>query len=172
MTIDEALVHDGLLIAAWDESSVGEAWLGIYSAGDAGVKLLAFERMPEATRAKRTAEVSKRAAIGTTSGGEFVWATIGDELAVWNLRGKIATVKKDGSTTRVTSFVDENNLGHRGVRLERKSGGPRMLVDEHDPTPELDPTYDRSNVAIDAAWASALGKDLARWLGVPHTDQI
>jgi hypothetical protein len=32
----------------------------------------------------------------------------------------------------------------------------------------MDPTYDRPNVAIDAAWARYLGRDLARWLGVKH----
>lgn len=174
MTIDEALAQSGLLVAAWDEGSTGEAWLGIYQAGDAGAKLLAHERMPESARAKRTAEVSKRASLGTTSGGEFVWSTIGDELVVWNLRQRVCAIGKGEAktATRVTSFVDDNDLGHRGVRLERQSGGPRVLAEEHDPTPEMDPTYDRANVAIDAAWASALGKDIARWLGVPHTDQI
>jgi hypothetical protein len=47
-----------------------------------------------------------------------------------------------------------------------------VLADEHDPTPEMDPTYDRSNVALDAAWASALGRALASWLSVPHVDQV
>lgn len=174
MTIEEALEQPGLLVAAWDEATTGEAWLGIYRAGDTGVKLLAHERMPESARAKRTAEVSKRASLGTTSGGEFVWSTIGDELVVWSLRQRVCAIGKGEAkaAARVTSFVDGNDLGHRGVRLERKTGAPLVLAEEHDPAPEMDPTYDRANVAIDAAWASALGRDIARWLGVPHTDQI
>lgn len=76
------------------------------------------------------------------------------------------------AATRVTSIVDGNDLGHSGVRLERKTGAPLVLAEGHDPMPEMDPTCDRANVAIDAAWASALGRDIARWLGVPHIDQI
>lgn len=174
MTVDEALEQPGLLIAAWDDAHADEEWLGIYRAGDGGVKLLAYERMPASARVERSGEIGTRAALGATSGGEFVWCAIGDELVVWNLSERVCAINtsQTEAVRCVTSFVDDNDLGHRGVCLERANGDLRVLVEEHDPTPEMDPTYDRSNVSIDGAWASALGKDIARFLGVPHVDQI
>lgn len=189
MTIDEALQQPGFLIAAWDAAAVGHDWLGIYraegAAGEGGVKLLAFERLDAAGRARRTADLTARGTcIGATSGGEYVWAIVdGQRFTAWNLRARLFAATKDdvevGTTrvpvadvARVTSFLDPRDLGHRGVRVDRASGGAAVLAEEHDPTPEMDPTYNRDNVAIDAAWASALGRELARWLAVAHDDQL
>ena len=178
MNVDEALQQSGQLVAAWDEGS-DDGWLGIYAYSDSGVKLLAFERN---AGPKRRAELAARKLpVGATSGGEFVWAPVGDQFVAWNLRtrlfvaGKrevIAGGQRVADAARVTSFVDDDNLGHRGVRVERATGGQLVLADEHDPTPEMDPTYNRDNLTIDAAWASALGRALAKWLDVPHVDQI
>jgi len=182
MNVDEALRQPGQLVAAWDDTTDDVAWLGIYSAGDSGVKLLADERIGTVARDKRLAELAKRPVLlGATSGGELVWSIAGDQFMAWNLRqrlfvaGRREVVAGDvcvADIVRVTSFVAPENLGHRGVRLERASGGQLVLAEEHDPTPEMDPTYDRSNVSIDAAWASALGRALSSWLGVAHDDQI
>lgn len=174
MNVDEALQQPGQLVAAWDEGS-DDHWLGIYVAGESGVKLLAFERNASARRA------ALKIPVGGTAGGEFVWATIGDQFMVWNLRDRLAVAGKTdvvaggqrvADVSRVTSFVDGDNLGHRGVRVERATGGQLVIAEEQDPTPEMDPTYDRSNLLVDALWATLLGRALARWLGVPHTDQI
>ena len=182
MNVDEALRQPGQLVAAWDDTTDDLAWLGIYAAGDGGVRLLADERIDVVARDKRLADLAKRAVLhGSTSGGELVWCVAGEQFMAWNLRRRLFVAGRReviaGDTcvadiVRVTSFVDPENVGHRGVRLERASGGQLVLVEEHDPTPEMDPTYDRSNVAIDAAWASALGRALASWLAVAHDDQI
>ena len=181
MKLEEALTFPGQLVAAWDEDDAG--WLGIFAATESGVKLLFHERAPEAQRAAISEALKDKAAIGATAGGEYVWAQIGGALVAWNFKAKLFAIDAEAirlgdnvvptaQAARVTSFVDENDLGHRGVRIERKMGGPLVIAEERDPTPEMDPTYDRSNVAIDAAWASALGRAVARALGLQHTDQI
>ena len=181
MKLEEALTFPGQLVAAWDDSD--EAWLGIFAATESGVKLLFHERVLEAQRAAVSEALAEKAAIGATAGGEYVWAKIGGALVAWNFKKKLFAVDAEAirvgdnvvptvQATRVTSFVDDNDLGHRGVRVERKMGGPVVIAEERDPTPEIDPTYDRSNVALDAAWASALGRAVARALGLQHVDQI
>lgn len=178
MNVDEALQQPGQLVAAWDEGS-DDSWLGIYVAGDSGVKLLAFERNAGATRKAELA--AKKVPIGATAGGEFVWAPVGEQMFVWNLRNRLAVAGKTdvvangqrvADVARVTSFVDGDNLGHRGVRVDRAIGGALVIAEEHDPTPEMDPTYDRANLLVDALWATLLGRALATWLGVAHDDQI
>jgi hypothetical protein len=178
MNVDEALKQPGQLVAVWDEGS-DDNWLGIYVAGDSGVKLLAFER--NAGAARRADLATRKVPVGATAGGEFVWAPVGEQLVVWNLRNRLAVAGKQdvvasgqrvADVARVTSFVDGDNLGHRGVRVDRATGGQLVIAEEHDPTPEMDPTYDRANLTVDALWATLLGRALAKWLGVKHDDQI
>lgn len=178
MDVDEALRQPGQLVAAWDEGS-DDSWLGIYVAGDSGVVLLAFER--NAGAARRADLAARNVPVGATSGGEFVWAPVGEQLVCWNLGSRLAVAgKRDiaaggqrvADVVRVTSFVQAGDLGHRGVRVERAGGGQLVIAEERDPTPAMDPTYDRTNLLIDGLWAVLLGRALAEWLGVPHDDQI
>jgi hypothetical protein len=177
MDVVEALRQPGQLVAAWDEGS-DDSWLGIYLAGDSGVVLLAFER--NAGDARRADLAARKIPVGATSGGEFVWAPVGEQLIIWNLRSRLAVAGKHeiaargqrvADVARVTSFVQAGDLGHRGVRVERSSGGHLVIAEEHDPTPTIDPTYDRTNLLVDGLWAALLGRALASWLGVPHDDQ-
>lgn len=116
---------------------------------------------------------------------EHVWSERGDEFVVWSGKGRVLRAERSMRTVCVqdqepvswaaiagiTSFVDET-LEHRGVRIELRSGAGLTLAEERDFAAVADPTYDRTNLTIDAAWASYLGHALARWLGTPHTDQI
>jgi len=184
MTVDEALRQPGELVAAWDGTASDAEWVGIYAASDAGVKLLGHERTDKAGRKRRTDELTRRGIrIGETYGGEFVWGNDGRELVAWSSKQRLfaatqRAIKLRGETvpvasvTRVASWVDRFDLGFRGVGVERRGEAPVVLAEERDPTPSLDPTYNRDNLAIDAAWASALGRALAAWIGVPHDDQI
>lgn len=178
MTVDEALQLFVPLVAAWDEGS-DDDWLGIYAAGEAGVRLLAFER--NAGAARRDELVARGIPVGATCGGELVWAPVGEQLVIWSLRARLAVAGKQDvmaggqrvtDVARVTSFVDGHDIGHRGVRVERASGGHLVIAEEHDPAPDRDPTYDRWNLLVDALWATLLGRALASWLGVPHDDRI
>ncbi|MCP3138059.1 hypothetical protein [Pyxidicoccus xibeiensis] len=185
ITVEEASRHPGERVAAWDAGAVGHEWLGIYAASDAGVKLLAFERTDRAGRLRRIAALEPRGVrIGKTYGGEYVWAIVdGRNLVAWNLDARLfaanrstvqvgASVFPAANITRVTSWVDPVDLGHRGISVERAGEPPVVLVEERDPASALDPTYNRDNLALDAAWASSLGRDLALWLGVDHADLL
>lgn len=185
MTVDEAIQQPGELVGAWDGAATGHEWLGIYAVGDGGAKLLAHERTDAAGRQRREAALrARKIRIGDTVGGEHVWTNDGArELVAWNRTQRLFVATRSdvrvrdlvvplGRIQRVASFVDRFDLGRRGVGIECTGAPPVVLVEEHDPTPAMDPTYDRSNVALDAAWASALGRDLSGWLGVPHDDQI
>ncbi len=185
LTLDEALWQPGERIGAWDAAADGHEWLGIYAASDAGVRLLAFERTDAEGRKQRTAELEARGVrIGRTDGGEYVWALVdGRDFVAWSSRERLFTANRSylhagqdrfpaSDVSCVTSWVDAFDLGHRGVSVERTRQPPVVLVRERDPTSSLDPTYNRDNVAIDAAWASSLGRDLAAWLGVKHENQL
>jgi hypothetical protein len=178
MNVDEALQQLGQLVAAWDEDS-DDNWLGIYVASDRGVKLLAHER--NAGAARRAELVARKLPVGSTVGGEYVWAVVGDQLTIWNFKARLSVAGKTevvaggrrvADATRVVAFVDANDLGHRGVRVESASGAALVAAEEHDPAAEMDPTYNRDNLIIDAAWANSFGRTLAKWLGVPYVDQI
>lgn len=182
MAVDEALLQPGELVGAWDAGATGHEWLGIYAAGEAGVKLLGFERTDREGRQRRIAELERRGIhLGMTDGGEYVWAIVdGRDFVVWSLRARLFTASRsrvpNGFTaadiTCVTSWVDAFDLGRRGVSVERVHEPPVVLVEELDPVPSLDPTYSCANVASDAAWATSLGRDLAAWLGVKHEDHL
>lgn len=185
MTIDEALAQPGERVAAWDVTSYEDAWLGVYAVGEGGAKLLAHERMATGAREARTAALRARGVrVGATSGfGAHVWAGDADRFGVWSDRTRVATATRGAlelagaqvpvaELRAVVSFLDPRDLGHRGVRIERRAGAPIVLAEERDAAAQMDPGYNRDNVAIDGAWATFLGRDLAAFLGVPHEDQL
>jgi hypothetical protein len=185
MTVDEALSQPGALVAAWDTGSDGHEWLGIYAASEAGVKLLGFERMDPAGRERRISELKARGIpTGKTDGGEYVWAILHErDFVAWRMSGRLFTATRSrvqvgpsvlpaADITCVTSWLDPSDLGHRAVIAKRKGAPPVVLVEEHDPASEQDPTYDRINVLFDASWARSLARDLAAWLGVKYEDQL
>lgn len=72
---------------------------------------------------------------------------------------------------RVRTYLGPT-LSRRGVCLELIAEAPLVVAEEYDEWADRDPTYDFVNLMFDAAWAVDLGRDLAAWLGVPHTDEL
>ena len=58
------------------------------------------------------------------------------------------------------------------MRVVLTNGDAVTVAEEHDPTPEFDPTYGRINLELDAGWIVMLGRDLAAQLGVVFRDQL
>jgi hypothetical protein len=182
-TVEEALTHDGPLLAVWDDSTTPET-LFVYDIASGRPERLAFTRDAALDKAGLTASLRSRGVmVGAAHGSELVWVE-DDGFLVWSRAGVVAEGHAlglwlaDGRTlrkpdvVRVISFFDEDAPGHRGVEVELKDGTSAVVVEEHDPAAELDPTYNLENVMIDAAWATFLGRALAGWLGVPHTDEV
>ncbi len=182
MTLDQALAYPGELLAVWDHA--GDETLVLYAIADGRLDRLATQQMSKAERASLGADLAQRGIrVGATDGpSQFVWSKDGG-FTIWSLTGVVvdgrdgALVVGDqtiarGDVARVVSFLDRDSLGHRGVKVALRAGGETVVVDEEDPAAQLDPTYGMDNVMIDAAWATYLGRDLAAWLGVPHTDQL
>lgn len=187
MTTEQALGFPGELLAVWDSGSREENLL-VYSNDGGRLTRLSAEPMSKARRAELTFEFRGR---GVRQGaasmpGPFVWSTDGG-VTVWALlapNGVVAEGKDELLTTRagarlrrddiarVTSFFDENSPGHRGVNVTTKSGATIVIAEERSKAAELDPTYGIDHVMIEGAWATFLGRDLAKWLGVPHTDEL
>lgn len=176
-TIDDALAKEPNAVAAWHHKAK-TSWLGVFRVGASGAALLAHTEM---ATAERPATEEKLRGLGVTTGatdGEFVWV-LGDRgFSLWNANRAVTESGADelllsGQSVRrdevaaVVSFVDRSDLGHRGVFVLVKERGAVLVVDEHDPAAEADPTYNINNVLFDGAWALRLASDLAAWLGVP-----
>lgn len=183
MTIQEAIEQGQPLIAAWDESRSNDAWLGVYALPlDRAPVLLAHEQMPPDDRARRTVELrGKGVRVGATARGPAIWA-IDDGFDLWQGNGQHVVATREAvhcggrvvaakDVASVTTFVDDSRC-HRGVRLDLHDGTTLVLADEHDLAPEVDPTYGRDMLMVDAFWASLLGSRLAQWLAVNHVNEI
>ncbi len=184
MTVDQALDHPGELLAVWDHSGANHALL-VYSSGDGKLELLAVERMGAMQREAKTTSLRRRGIrIGATDGASpFIWSKDGG-FTVWTLTSVVADGRDDtlkttaGGVVRradvasVVSFLAVDSLGHRGVKAVTRSGVEIVIAEEDSAAAKLDPTYGMDNVMIDAAWATFLGRDLAAWLNVPHTDEL
>lgn len=187
MTIDQALAHPGELLAVWDLSTREEN-LHVYAVDGGRLERLAVAPMTKARRAELTFALRGRGVRQGASDmpGPFVWSAEGG-FTVWALlapHGVIAEGKDDLLTTRagarirrgdvagVVSFWDEASPGHRGVNVVTRGGAAITIVEERSKAAELDPTYGVDHVMVEGAWATFLGRDLAAWLGVPHTDEL
>ena len=71
----------------------------------------------------------------------------------------------------MVSFLDLHEWSYRGVRVEPHDGFWHTIAYEDDSIARFDPTYGIDNLIMDAAWATHLGRDLARRFGVEHVDQ-
>jgi hypothetical protein len=183
-TIDEALTTPGPLVAAW------ECWtarptrtLVLYSVRSTP-KLLARIEVSEAESYAKSTELARRGVrVGAYAPlSDRFWCVDREGFALWSmtrleLEGKGGELFfADGRRVRgaevraVTPFV-ENDMLHRGVRLELVDGSSVVIADEEDSAPLADPTYNRDNLAIDAAWTEYLGAALAKWLGKEHVDE-
>ncbi len=183
MALEQALSHPGELVAVWDWGAREERLL-VCSVVDGKLGIMASVEMTQAEREAMAATLRARGVRqGATAGVcPFTWSNDG-AFTVWSLTDTVVTSSGDtlriaggarirkADAARVWTFLDDS-LGHRGVRVVTLSGAPILIAEEEDAAAQLDPTYGMDNVAIDAAWATFLGRDLASWLGVPIVDEM
>ncbi|MEZ4226084.1 MAG: pentapeptide repeat-containing protein [Polyangiaceae bacterium] len=188
MTLDQALNHPGELLAVWDISR-REEQLVLYVIQDGKLERLVLEPMSSERRSELEKVFDARGIRTGASDlpGPFVWSSDHD-FTVWSLTRPVAGVIARGhaefievaggermrrtDAARVVSFLDDDSLGHRGVNLVAQDGTILTIAEEHAMAAQLDPTYGIDHVMVEGAWATFLGRDLAAWLGVPHTDEL
>jgi hypothetical protein len=171
------------LLLAWDSGDHQNPYVCTYRVGPNGAQLVEAKAVRPGDQTNVLAEWQRAGGrVGATVGRTIVWAF--DETGeVWTPNACKATGPRscwrigrngfDVSGCRaVVSFYDKDDYGHRGVRFRQTSGSEFLVIDEHDSTAQLDPTYGLDNLAIDGAWASALGRDLAAWLATTHEDGL
>jgi hypothetical protein len=183
--IEKALEHAGPLVAAWQTwTDAADRGLYVFSVAGGRAKQLAEARVAESGRSAATDDLHRRGIrVGAHDPrNEHVWCADDDGLAVWSASGLRAEsaggelrvggrAVRRGDVRGVVSFVSEDMV-RRGVRLELSDGGEVVIAEDEDSAPLADPTYNADNLAIDASWARYLGAALAKWLGVPHVNQI
>ncbi len=174
---------DSTILYVWDKSDPSQAWLGEYRVADAGTTLIRHQLVRTADVATKQSELQRRGKRqGATVGGFAIWAF--DKTGeIWTKQRCLASGPRNAwlvgktqvastSVVAVTSFFNPDDYGHRGVKLQLRSAVQLVVVEEFDPASKHDPTYNQDNLAIDGAWASAFGKDLAGWLNCPHRDEL
>jgi len=167
---DEALAAPGPLLAAWDEEDNTRTRLGLFSVADDHVTELAQTNVPHDQREDLVDRlVARKIRIGAQYGGKvFTWVADDESFAVWSGSELVASgTRTTKSVSGVTIFVDPDDQGHRGVRLTLASGRSELVVEEHDPTPRIDPAYGDDELLLDTLWAKYLGTHLALWFLVP-----
>lgn len=180
---DEALAKGGPLLPAWDDDDVRSRRLRLYSVGASGAALVATTDVPPPGREAMTDRLLD---LGLRIGGTygtmpFVWVMDGRGCTIWSDQGVVADGTFDlltigrqkvplGDVTKVISFIDPKDRGHRGVRLEVRGAHYVTVVEEHDRTPHLDPTYGHDNELMDSGWIFYIGTYLASWLSLTHLE--
>jgi len=182
MTLDEALAHPGRLVAAWDQGWPKRAVLDIYETTELGAKRIHREEVP---LDKRTELHNKVLARGIRLGRAYsytnhVWVLDGRGVSVWTDEALLV----DGSTmvidvksgavkardvTKVITFLDPDDIGHRGIRCQLASSVV-VFAEEHHEAARTKPFYSADELYEDMDWAVLLGHDLAMWLRVPHVE--
>ena len=174
------------VLAAWDLNPAKTSWLGEYVVGPSGARLGQHRQVADAERGAVLDELAKRhVAVGATyHGGPAIWSFVdAAHGGVWSQTGQkligstaemLLGFRKVGGrdVSAVESFVDVNDLGHRGVRLLLGGQQEIVVIEQHDRAAQGQPRYDRNKAAVDGAWASALGRELAAWLNVPLQDEV
>ena len=186
MPLAEALLQPWSRIAAWDRSSEGEGKLRIVAYDNEQAAVIARGPVPADARPELEQHLVRNGILlGATCRACSVYWVIDDTRCLIVTHEAGITMSLSGSTLlaagqtisrdtirAVRSFVDDADIGHRGVQLELQNGTEVFVAEEHDLSPEFDPTYDRMNLEIDAGWIVHLGRELAQFLQVPHHDEL
>jgi uncharacterized protein YjbI with pentapeptide repeats len=185
MTLDAALAQRRPRVAAWDGGDLGNV-LSIVAVERNDAKVIARESVPLPERSAVERRLAQHGIpIGATHRGcDFVWVCDDEHLTVVQLDAGI-TLEALGAdlviagrrveireVAAILSFVDRDDIGHRGVRVVLINGDAVTFAEEHDPTPAVDPAYGRMNLELDAGWIVMLGRDLAARLVVVHRDEL
>lgn len=184
MTFDEALAQGGLLLPAWDDNDVSSRTLGLYRVGPAGAASLTSVSVdPDDREAMTDRLLDQGLRIGRTYGtAPFVWVMDHLGCTIWSDRGVVVDGSRAqltiggvstplGNASRVFTFIDPKDRGHRGVRIDLGPDRELTVVEEFDRTPHFDPTYGRDNEMLDTMWTFTVGTYLASWLSLSCFEQ-
>lgn len=187
---EAARAGEGVLLAASILTFEGRRRLGAMAIRDRRPVLLAEEFLDDAA----TADLLRALNGGLFATPRCAWPgrwdamyatpwtllwTTSQPLGVWNpkrrlLDGEGGRLRMHGQA--LDAVVAEAWVSRdwvmRGVRLRLADGDAVDLVRVQEPSAEVDPTYDRLDVSMDAAWASTLASDIARVAGLKLVDEI
>jgi hypothetical protein len=184
--LQAALTRPGPRIAAWDRFSANASALRIVALEGGRADVIARENIAPGKRAAIEQQLREHGiAMGATYRTcGFVWVIDERRAGVWKLGDGVTLEAGDGHVRvaglvlraadicEVVSFCDDDNMGHRGVRLVLDGSASVVAAEERDETPRFDPSYGRTNLEIDGGWIVYLGRELAAHLGVPHRDEL
>ncbi|MBL0216511.1 MAG: hypothetical protein IPQ07_21840 [Myxococcales bacterium] len=174
MAFDEAVAHAGPLVAAWDHEDNAGTRLCLFHVGDGRVTQLAETRIDGEAREDVVHRLVARGIRigGMYAGTVYLWVIDEAGYTVWENHDVVATgTRAAKAVTQVTLFVDVADDGHRGVRVTLADGHSETLVEESDPTPRLDPSYNDDDLFTDTRWAAILGKQLSVWWLAPFVNE-
>jgi hypothetical protein len=174
MTVDAVLQHPGPLVAARDAAD--SAHLAVF---------LVDERAQPLTRVPANGALDRLRKGSTYGRSGIVWTIDDLGFTVWDFEKKAMEVRGNvitwpggpidrATVTRIGSFVNPESLGNRGVKLviPSLSYGRIVVVQENDFAADDNPSYTRADARRDGEWALHLGRDLAKWLGLPHDNEL
>lgn len=187
MTFEEALVHPGSKVQAWDLNlENGLRTVLVFEVGPHGARQLAFRDVPDAERPKLTAELRLRglAPAETDFSCDFVWVPLADGLIVYDGKRQVLEARGDRVTLacgrvlacselqNVIAFAADDYV-ERGVKAELlRSGETVDLVTEHALSAMGDPTYSRNQLLFETEWCGCIAHALAAWAGTRYEDRI
>lgn len=174
-SFEQALAEGGPLVAAWDHEDDQRTRLVLFRPTPGGARRLAETDVPLSAHEDMVDSLAVRGVrIGATyAGSGFVW--IADDLgySVWSdsaLASSGAVASPAVSAVHV--FYDSGDRGHRGVRLDLRSGGSELVAEERSAAARLDITYGQDNLYQDTLWAHYLSLHLAIWHLVPLVNDV
>ena len=174
MEFEQALACGGKLVAAWDFADDERTWMKLYNTESGGAKLISAKDVPHAAHEEMVDGLIERGVrIGATYNPKpFVWVADDSGYAVWSSDRLIASGAPSPSAASVQVFLDPMDRGHRGVRLNFKSGRSELIAEERSDWPNANPTYGQDDLYYDTFWAHYLGEQLAVFHLVPLQNDI
>jgi len=180
MTLDELLAGPGPLLPAWELNDRTVHTVRVHRIGSEGAALVGRADVdPKEVEVTNNKLQDRGLRVGNAYYG-FVWVIDDAGFGVWSKTAQLAEGTRDdvrigsetlraGDIKRVETFVDPENWGHRGVRVD--TGDRSVVVAEENFSVENNPSYSAMDLDMEIMWADFLGRDIALWLGLPYADR-
>jgi hypothetical protein len=180
MTLDELLAEAGPLLPAWELNDRIVHTVRVHRIGSDGAALVGRADVdPKEVEVTNNTLQDRGLRVGNAY-HRFVWVLDDAGLGVWSKTAQLADGTRDdlrigserlraGDIKGVATFVEPENWGHRGVRMD--VGNRIVIVAEENFSVENNPSYSAMDLDMEIMWADFLGRDLALWLGLPYADR-
>ncbi len=180
MTLDELLAKPGPLLPAWELNDRIVHTVRVHRIGSAGAALVGRTDVdPNEVEVTNNKLQDRGLRVGNAY-YSFVWVIDEAGLSVWSKTAQVAEGTREdvllgsellraGDIKRVETFVDPENWGHRGARVD--TGNRSVVVAEENFSVANNPEYSAMDLDTEIMWADFLGRDIALWLGVPYADR-